>query len=203
MKGLTKTTRAEAINRALNEALGHPVRGLILQFLDEREGCCAEVAEALNLSYHSVSNHMRKMAEPIGPGLPPLIDLVGTDMRRGGTMKIYKTISRPVIDDETWRELPQLLRELNSVHVGQLFIDEMIEAMKARTFDARADRAMVRTILVLDEEGYERMGSIVAHFLEQVQDLEAESCSRLVESEEKGINIVVGAVAFEKAPPTS
>lgn len=184
---------AAGVNAALFKALAHPLRGRIMVLLDERQASPSEISEELDESLGKVAWHVRELAK----GPHPLIELVGTDTRRGGTAHLYKATARPILEVEAWEKLSRLLREINSVWVGQIIIGDLIEAIEARTFDARPGRTMIRMNLVVDEEGWEELEPGAAAYLEHLHNVQARSADRRASSGEKGIEVTAGALAFE------
>jgi DNA-binding transcriptional ArsR family regulator len=194
---MRSTKHALGINAALCKALAHPIRGSIMVLLDERPRSPSEIADVLDETLNTVAYHVRELAKPPGPGEDPLIELVGTDERRGGTRHIYKAVARPIIEVESWEALAQLVREFNSVWVGQIFLGDLREAFEARTFDARPGRVMIRMNLVLDEEGWNELEPAGKAWLESLQDIQANSADRRATSNEQPIHVTTGALAFE------
>src|ERR1044072_4472721 len=164
---------ALGINAALCKALAHPIRGSIMVLLDQQPRSPSELAKILEESLNTIAHHVRELAKSPGPGEDPLIELVGTDERPRGTRHIYKAVARPIIEVEAWEQLAQLVREFNSVWVGQIFLGDLREAFEQRTFDARPGRVMVRMNLVLDEPGWTDLEPIGKAWLEGLQDLHA------------------------------
>ncbi|HYJ21068.1 MAG TPA: helix-turn-helix domain-containing protein [Solirubrobacterales bacterium] len=195
-----RSKHAAGINAALHKALAHPLRGRIMVLLDETVASPKEISERLDEPLENVAYHVRELAKPLPlaeGGEAPLIELVAVDTRRGGTQHFYKATARPILDTEAWELLPRLIRELNSVWVGQIIIGDLIEALQARTFDARPGRTMLRMHLVLDEQGFEAIEPASRRWLEELQEIEAESTQRLTKSGETGINVATAALAYE------
>lgn len=194
---MSTSKHAAGVNAALHKALAHPLRGRIMVLLDERQASPREIADLLDESFDQVCYHVRELAKSPGPGQDPLIELVGTDTRRGGTAHLYKAVARPIIDVTAWERLSRLLREINSVWVGQIIIGDLIEALEARTFDARPGRTMIRMNMVVDEQGWEEIEPAGAAYLEELQKIQARSAARCAATGEKGLKVATSALAFE------
>jgi DNA-binding transcriptional ArsR family regulator len=194
---------AAGINAALHKALAHPLRGQIMVLLDERVASPKEIAGHLGESLEIVSYHVRELAKPVplpGGGKAALIELVEIDRRHGGKQHFYKCTARPILDTASWELLPKLLREINSVWVGQIVIGDLIEAIEARTFDSRPGRTMLRMHIVVDEEGWEEIEPASKRYLEELQEIASRSGDRMAKSGEEGFSVTTGALAFPSAP---
>jgi DNA-binding transcriptional ArsR family regulator len=191
----TQSKHAAGANAALFKALSHPLRGRMMVLLTEAEGCAVEIADRLGETLQNTSYHMRQLRDA------GLIAHVRTSQNRGGTATFYKATARPILDIDSWEELPQLIREVNSVWVLQLLIGDAVEAIQRRTFDARAGRTLVRVPLVVDEEGWEELEPAAKRYLETILDIQAKSSERLMNSSQESINISASVAAFEVPSP--
>jgi len=181
--------KVSAHNAALYKALADPLRGRILVILTERHATAKELSEMLGETLGNTSYHVRELRD-VG-----LIEEVGETSRRG---RFYKATARPIIDLESWEKLPRIFRELESVWVAQLFIGDLIESIHGRVFDKRAERTMLRSQLVVDEEGFDELEEIGARYLQEVMDVQARSAERISRDEEaQGFHVAAAAFAFE------
>ena len=191
-----RSKHAAGLNTALFKILSNPLRGRIMVVLRERPASPSELAKMLDESLGNTSYHVREMAKA------GVIELVDTKPgERGGPKRIYKAIALPVIDLSRWETLPRLVREVNSAWVAQLIIADLIEAIEARTFDARTGRTMIRQNLILDEEGWNQLESAAEKYIDHVLTIAGESATRRSKTGEEGFHVSASALAFETPPP--
>jgi hypothetical protein len=74
-------------------------------------------------------------------------------------------------------------------------------ALNAGTFDARDERHLSRSPIVLDERGWNRVNEICDEALEAILEESSASSGRMAENGEEGIPAVVGVLAFEVPSP--
>jgi hypothetical protein len=180
-------------NGALFKAMAHPLKQRILVALDETQAHPAQLAARLDEDLHTVARLVRELANTD----PPLIQEVAELRIRGGVAHVYKTIGRPVFELGPWKELPQLLREIQSTQAGQILLGDLAESIQARLFDARPERTMVREVGVFDEEGIDEVEEAGEAFLAAIQESEDRSAKRMIKSGEQGARISASALAFE------
>lgn len=176
------------MNAKLLAALRIPERWRILVVLSERPATPKELKEellkdGLGSRLEVVSRHCRVMRDE------GLIDLMDTDWRRGAQQHIYRAVVRPIISTEMWEQLPPLIREMYDGTVAQDGINDVAAAFAAGTFSSVTTNANVRTPLVLDEKGMERVAEAAEEFVDFLLEVQAESAGRLAVAGEQGMNV--------------
>ena len=78
-----------------------------------------------------------------------------------------------------------------------MIIQDVMEALEAGTFNSREDRHFSRTPLILDEQGWRDIASLLADTLDRCLEIQVENSSRLAKSNEKGILTKVDILHFE------
>lgn len=195
----SKADYAAAINAAIFKVLGHPIRSRVMVLLTRYEASPSEIAARLDESLHLISYHVREMAKI----RPAIIEHVKDEPgKRGGLMKIYKACVRPILWVESWEQLPQLIRETNSVNVAEVIVNDLMEAINEGTFDARPGRTMLQIRGVVDEEGWLELEPAAARYLDDLDGIMARSTDRMAVTKEGGINISTATLAFEVPPPS-
>jgi hypothetical protein len=81
-------------------------------------------------------------------------------------------------------------------------IRDAVAALEVGSFDARKDRHLSRTPVVVDEEGWADLTKVLADTLDEVIEIEARSASRLAGSGEQGVNAMVALMGFELPEPS-
>ena len=130
-----------------------------------------------------------------------LIELVDEKKRRGAVEHFYRAIARPLLSAEEWEQLSLDDRQGFSAWIIQLLLVDASQALAAGTFDARGDRHLSRTPLLVDEEGWRELVEIQANALRAMLEVQAASAagSNAADGEE-GIPTVAAMTLFEMPP---
>jgi DNA-binding transcriptional ArsR family regulator len=175
------------VDSRLAKALAHPLRVQLLAALNQKVASPNELAKQLDEPLTNVSYHVR-MLHDLG-----CIELVDTEPRRGALEHYYRAIVRPFFGDKDWKRLPKNARGSISDAVLQLIWDDAAEAIKTGLFDERDDRHLSRTVLALDEQGWDELHELLAETLERAMSIQVESASRASkeDGETFGVNLVM------------
>jgi DNA-binding transcriptional ArsR family regulator len=187
---VTKTT-AGVVDQRIAKALSHPVRAQILQILNERVASPNEIAEQMKEPLGNVSYHVRALLNL------NCVELVRTAPRRGAIEHYYRAIERPFFSDRDWTNLPPSARQAISDMVLDSIWNDVAGSMQDGVFEARVDRHLSRTALLLDEQAWEELNEILRGVVDDAMRLEAESAGRRADSGEAGINTKLGIMHFE------
>jgi DNA-binding transcriptional ArsR family regulator len=186
------------------KALAHPLRVQLLALLNEGVASPNELAKKLDEPLTNVSYHVR-MLHDLG-----CIELVETEPRRGALEHYYRAIMRPFFGDRDWKRLPKNARGSISDAVLQLVWEDAAEAIKSGLFDEREDRHLSRTLLCVDEQGWEELNELLVDTLDQAMQIQADSASRAAkgDTDRLGVNLVMmshpaPSSAKESTAPTS
>jgi DNA-binding transcriptional ArsR family regulator len=182
------------LDRRLVKALSHPLRMQLLSLLVVKVASPVELATQLGEPIGNVSYHIRMLADL------ELIELVSTTPRRGAIEHHYRAVERPFLTDEQWARIPQGTRKGVSASVIEHIVSDLRAAIVDDTLDARADRHLSRLPLVLDEEGWKDLMSVLSDTLDRAFEIQAASASRLVDSDEEGFAAQVAMAGFEPSP---
>jgi len=194
-KATTKGRSKGAFDQRLARALGHPLRVQALTILNERVASPNELAKELEEGLSQVSYHVKVLKDC------ECIELVKTEPRRGAVEHYYRATSRAFLSDSEWQQLPASIKPGMSASLLQTIMDDAVEALKAEKFDARDERHLSWTPLIVDEQGWQDLSSALADTLERIFDIQAASASRLSDSEDEGLPATVAMMGFEA--PTS
>lgn len=191
-----KRETASAVDSRLAKALAHPLRVQLLAALNEGVASPNELAKRLEEPLTNVSYHVR-MLHDLG-----CIELVDTEPRRGALEHYYRAIVRPFFGERDWKRLPKNARGSISDAVLQLVWDDAAEAIKSGLFDEREDRHLSRSVLAVDEQGWEELHDLLAETLDRAMQIQADSASR-VSKEEDGGTFSVNFVMVTHPTPSS
>jgi DNA-binding transcriptional ArsR family regulator len=181
----------EVVDQRVIKALAHPVRARALAILNERVASPNEIAKELEQSVGHVSYHINVLKKC------ECIELVDTAPRRGAVEHYYQATSRVFIDDEAWRRLPASVRPSLTATLLQDLIEDAGGALNAGTFDARDDRHLAWTPMIVDEQGWGDLNEALAALLERVFEIQTASGKRLTKAGEPGIQVSVASMAYE------
>ncbi|HWB70450.1 MAG TPA: helix-turn-helix domain-containing protein [Solirubrobacterales bacterium] len=193
---MTQTrTSPEVVTQRLAKALAHPLRVRILAALHREVSSPNKLAGELGESVSNVSYHVKVLKDF------ECLELVKTRQRRGATEHFYRATERAFFDDSDWKQLPPSAQEGISGAVLGMIINDAAEAFEAGTFDARDDRHLSRTPLVLDEEGWEELNELLSETLGRALELQAQVATRMAEEKTEGITSKLSILHFESPAP--
>jgi len=190
-----KRQTASAVDSRLAKALAHPLRVQLLAALNEGVASPNELAKKLDEPLTNVSYHVR-MLHDLG-----CIELVETEPRRGALEHYYRAIMRPFFADRDWKRLPKNARGSISDAVLQLVWDDTAEAIKGGLFDEREDRHLSRSVLCVDDKGWEELNELLAETLDSAMQIQADSASRV--SKGDGETFAANLVMMTHPTPSS
>jgi DNA-binding transcriptional ArsR family regulator len=181
----------EVVDQQLIKALAHPVRAQALSILNERVASPNEIAKELDQGVGHVSYHINVLKQC------ECIELVGTEPRRGAVEHYYRATTRIFLDDEDWRRLPASVRPGMSATLIQNVVDDAGGALTAGTFDARDDRHLAWTKMILDEKGWAELNEAFGETLDRVLEIQTSAAARLQEAGETGFQVSAVTMAYE------
>jgi hypothetical protein len=117
--------------------------------------------------------------------------------RRGATETFYRATRPAIFDTRAWAEVPTAIRRRDSWRIFEQMAEQTREAMDAGTFDARSDRHLTWTPLVLDDLGWTQVIKAVDAVFFAVLQEQREARHRLAESDEEPKFFTVHLAAFE------
>jgi DNA-binding transcriptional ArsR family regulator len=156
----------------LVKGLAHPLRIQILRVLEDRIASPSEIADEIGAPLGNVSYHVRFLAR-MG-----LIELSGTQPRRGAVEHYYRSAGRVGVSEETWATVPQVIRDaVLSSTLDQVGRSVGVAAASGgfNGDDAHASR----TEIVLDADGLADLSAAVAELHRRATDIERESTERI------------------------
>ena len=178
-----KRQTASAVDSRLAKALAHPLRVQLLAALNEGVASPNELAKKLDEPLTNVSYHVR-MLHDLG-----CIELVETEPRRGALEHYYRAVVRPFFGDRDWKRLPKNARGSISDAVLQLVWEDAAEAIKGGLFDEREDRHLSRSVLSIDEQGWNDLHDLLAQTLDKAMQIQADSASRASKNGDEAFNV--------------
>lgn len=179
------------VDQQLAKALAHPLRAEILAEINLRVMSPKDFAAEYGGSLSKTAYHFRVL-EKFG-----CLEVVEEVKRRGAVEHRYRATGRGVLSDEDWMRLPRVVRRGLTSSGLRDFLGRATQAIEADTFDAREDRHFSWTALVVDEEGWKRLVSILEATLAEVLEVEVETADRMAASGEDSIAATFAIAGFE------
>ena len=195
-KGKRKS-KSTGVNLQLVKALSHELRVEILGILNERMASPNELAKELDEGLSQVSYHVTVLKDY------GCITLVKTVPRRGAVEHYYRATSSAFLTDRDWHQLPDSVRPGLSADLLELIFGDAVRALEEGTFDAREDRHLSRTPLLLDDEGWNEVLKGTEENLKNVIRAQKKSATRMAKSGEEGFSAAISMLVFELPEPPS
>jgi hypothetical protein len=194
--GLTERQQG-GIDQRLVKALSHPHRLHALKILNERTASPIQLAPIVGTTVGRIAYHVRELERL------DCIELVDTRPVRGATEHFYRATARAFFSAEEWAQLPESVRS----SISGMMVTEMWgfigDAITAGSFDAREDRHLSWTPMVVDEEGWTELHEILDRALEEVLDVQTASAARIARSASEGTRVAAALTCFELPAPGS
>jgi DNA-binding transcriptional ArsR family regulator len=179
------------VDPRLAKALSHPMRARILGILNDQVASPNEIADMLDEPLPNVSYHVRVLLEL------ECIELVRTAQRRGAIEHYYRALTRPFFTDRDWKRLPRSGRQAIADVGLQLIWGDVSAAIEAGTFEARTDRHLSRSPMVVDEQGWGELRDALNDVLEKAERIGKQSRDRMAKSADSGIPTRLVVMHFE------
>jgi DNA-binding transcriptional ArsR family regulator len=180
-----------SMETTLAAIVAHPTRARCFMILAERTASPVEIAQQIGKDVGHVGYHVRKLQQL------DLIELVDERPVRGAVEHFYRAIERPYVSEEEFAAQSVEEREVFTRYVLQCHVSDIARAMDEHTFDARANRAMLRTPMLIDEEGFAELADLHIEMYERTLDIQAKSAERMAAAGEDGIPTMSTSMFFE------
>jgi len=161
------------------KALAHPLRVRILTILEQQTASPNQLANELGVPLGNVSYHVRMLAK-LG-----LIKLVSKRQRRGAIEHFYKAEARPVISDDVWAQVPDLVKSA-MVQAGLGGTMSYIATAAQDGGFNHADAHLSRTTFEVDEEAWQEASKELAAVFHRLAALSTRTAERLADTEHDG-----------------
>jgi DNA-binding transcriptional ArsR family regulator len=157
----------------LIKALAHPLRIRILAILEDRDMASPnELSELLGVSLGVMSYHVRRL-HALG-----FLELVKRTPRRGAIEHHYRAKARPKVSDEGWAETPSIVKRA-MVGASLEQVSGYVNAAAAKGGFDNADAHLSRSVITLDERGWNELANEMAKTLASIEKIEEQSAERL------------------------
>ncbi len=178
------------IDRRLIKALGHPVREHLLAVLNERVASAREIGEEIGADVSSFYHHIEQLEE-LG-----CIERVESRQRRGAMEHFFRAKKTLFFDDEAWKRLPASLKTDLATSTLQGLFDDVVQALKVGTLDARDERHVSWTPGAFDAQGWAEVIELMDQTLARLGAIQEAAAMRLARGVAP-INATMAMLAFE------
>jgi DNA-binding transcriptional ArsR family regulator len=176
----------------LASIVAHPTRARAFTILGERTASPVEIAQEIGKDVGHVGYHVRKLLQL------NVVELVDERPVRGAVEHFYRATSRAYVSTEELADQSIEEREVFTRHILQFHVADIARSLDSGTFDARPNRALVRTPLVVDAEGFQELSELHDEMFERTLEIQTKSAERLVdESESSSISTMSATMFFE------
>lgn len=181
------------IDEALVKAMANTLRNQILAILGERKGSAKGISDELGTDYWQVSYEMDVLRKA------KLIERVGERRRRGATEVFYKATARAYLDPSEW---PKVASPVKAGLRASLFQNLLVDAATAiceEVYDSLENAHMSWSPLIVDEQGWKDLMTLLLHTMEGALKIHEESGERLVTDDAEGIACTVSILGYPSA----
>ena len=161
------------------KALAHPLRVQLLSALNEGVASPNELAKQPDEPLTNVSYHVR-MLHDLG-----CIELVDTEPRRGALEHYYRAIMRPFFGDRDWKRLPKNARARSPTPCSSSSGTTPPRRSRRGQFDDRENRHLSRSVLCIDQQGWDELNELLVETLDRAMGIQADSASRAAKQEDR------------------
>lgn len=184
-------TAAPSMETTLAAIVAHPTRARAFSILAERTASPVEIAQVIGKDVGHVGYHVRKLLQL------DLIELIDERPVRGAVEHFYRAIERPVVSEEEFAALSVPQREVFTRYIMQLLVADVARSMDQNIFAARPNHAILRTPMLVDEDGFQELCELHTELLERTLEVQARSAERMTQSGEDGIPTISSSLVFE------
>jgi AcrR family transcriptional regulator len=150
----------------------------------------AEVAAHLDLPEDEVRAHVEDFVE-MGIVIP-----AGRGSDGDRDQELFQT-RMGLMGSKDWNHLPRGEREAVSAEIHELIEGDVAISMQSGMFDRRLDRALLRTPLIVDEEGWDELSRLHGEMMDGVLEVQDRSARRLEESTGRRLSVRNVSYLFE------
>jgi DNA-binding transcriptional ArsR family regulator len=185
---------AASMETTLASIVAHPTRARAFTILNERTASPVEIAQEIGKDVGHVGYHVRKLLQL------DLVELVDERPVRGAVEHFYRATVRSYVSTEELADQSIEEREVYTRHILQLHVADIARSLDAHTFDERPNRALVRTPLVVDADGFQELSELHDEMYERTLEIQAKSAERMVGEEESASIHTASATMFFELP---
>jgi len=185
------------VDRRLLKALDHVLRQHILLAAVQDTVSPKELSKLLGEGLSQVSYHVKVLHDDCDE----MIELVGTEPRRGAVEHYYRASAKTLLPAKAWRAVKGGLRAVVGAGLASDLFNDLAEALKAGKLKGASDH-IARLPLVLDAEGKRKVKAIAEGATKTVETEQRAAAKRMAKANGDGGKATAytfGMLAFEAA----
>jgi len=184
-------------------AVCHPIKLAALIALHEKDQSPVEIADRLGVDVRWVTNHVRDLYEA------GCIEFAGYKAGpRNIKRAVYRAISRPIVDNDTFQNMSPMERRASAGLVVQWITAECFASYRSGKIDQDENVCLISDEPNLDAEGRRELNRLLTSVYNEeveasevaasVQEIESRAANRIADSGEEGRTTFVALIAFER-----
>jgi DNA-binding transcriptional ArsR family regulator len=189
----TRARPSRTPEEAVGYAVAHRIRVEVLSALNERSYSTAELARVVHQPLSTVTHHIEELLKA------NCIEVAFTKKVRAIDQSFYRAISMPFVTEEEVARWPFEKRQVVYSLILQNATAEAMASLWAGKISDDLESWMTWCWINVDAQGRRDIMEEQERSFERVQEIEAESNARRVESGEESRSIVVTSFGFERS----
>lgn len=184
------------VNPQLAAALSHPTRAHVLTVLSQHTASPRQLAEELGVPTRHVAYHVKRLEE-LG-----CVELAQTKAVQGGRVveHIYRATQRSYFDADAWERLnDQQKRGVVTTYL-RLASEDVNEAILAGTIHEPDDNHISRTVMSVDQEGWQELVKVLDRAVSEVLDIQERIAERTAGQEDPLMMLTKVLILHFRAP---
>lgn len=192
LKETAKKLRKRSVEDAVSYAVANGIRVDILCYLNEAARSPSELAQLMALPLSTVGHHIKEL---LASGS---IELASVRKVRNTNEHFYRAVALPFFTDEQMWAMPFESRQEIYGLILQSSAAEAMAAFRAGKVSDDPYVCMAWQWFNLDHQGRQEMAEENARSWKRRQEIEARSASRLADTGEAPVSVVVSLLAHER-----
>ena len=171
--------RPDFVSPQLAAAMSHPTRVRVMSILTERAASPRQIAAEIDEPLNNVTYHVNQLRD-LG-----CIELVRAEPVRGGRVveHFYRSCRRAYFDEAAWDTLTEKERYGVIGAILKMISKDIATAMAAGTFFEDGDAHASRSVLHLDDEGWQEVIKVIERATDELFEVEERVAARGAEGE--------------------
>lgn len=193
MSVTAKRSSKRTVEEAVSYSVGHRIRIEILCILNEGVRSASELAKLVHQPLTTISHHIKELAESGS------IELARVEKVRNTDQHFYRAVELPFVSDEEAQALPPEVKQEYAAVILQAITAEGLGALWAGKMSNDPAVRMMWRWYSLDAQGRQELAEEQRASWERIQEIEARSVNRRVESGEEAVTTIAVTLGFERS----
>jgi DNA-binding transcriptional ArsR family regulator len=188
--------RPDFVSPQLAAAMSHPTRVRVMSVLTERAASPREIATKIGEPLNNVTYHVNQLRD-LG-----CIELIRAEPVRGGrvTEHFYRSCRRAYFDESAWDELTEKERYGVISAILKMISQDIATAMAGGTFLQDGDAHASRSVLHVDDEGWEEVVKVIGRATNELFEVEERVAARAAEGIPTPIHAKLDILQYRMPP---